>query len=76
MSDINKPITLEELLAKMIVPEEFSNILEKASKKLKINTPLDLFESKIALNLTNTSESVMHDLNTYSKYRLYHSFLD
>ena len=68
MSDINKPITLEELLAKMIVPEEFSNILEKTSKKLKlnlplINTPLDLFESKTALNLTNTSESVMHDLN-------------
>jgi hypothetical protein len=47
----------------MIVPEEFSNVLEKAYKKLKIKTPLDLFQSNTALNLTNTSESEMHDLN-------------
>jgi len=63
MSDLNKPISIEELLKKLFSPDESFNISEETSKKLKIKTPLDLFESNIAFNLTNTSESVVHNLN-------------
>jgi hypothetical protein len=63
MSDLNKPITLEDLLNQLVAPGELSNTLAKTYKKLKIKTPLDLFESNTVLNLTNTSESVVHDLN-------------
>ena len=63
MSDLNKPISLEELINQLVAPGEFSNMLEKTYKKLKIKTPLDLFQSNTVLNLTNTSESVVHDLN-------------
>jgi len=63
MSDLNKPISLEDLLKQLVAPGELSNTLAKTYKKFKIKTPLDLLESNTVLNLTNTSESVVHDLN-------------
>ena len=49
MSDLNKPISLEDLLKQLVAPGELSNTLAKTYKKFKIKTPLDLLESNTVL---------------------------
>jgi len=51
MSDLNKPISLEDLLKQLVAPGELSNTLAKTYKKFKIKTPLDLLESNGVLIL-------------------------